>query len=87
MRIAVTAHLLSLGSRVRAIAAAHEAVGRYAEALITSPSTTEYQRMRRRRNKAKYDDITIDTADLTADLAHDRHRAVCTRRGRYLVTQ
>lgn len=70
MRIAVTAHMLSLGSRVRAIAAAHEAVGTYAEAMITSPSTGEYQRIRRRRNKAEYDDITIGRADLTADLAH-----------------
>jgi hypothetical protein len=70
MRIAVTAHMLSLGYRVRAIAAAHEAVGTYAEAMITSPSTSEYQRIRRRRNKAEYDDITIGQADLTTDLAH-----------------
>jgi hypothetical protein len=70
MRIAVTAHMLSLGYRVRAIAAAHEAVGIYAEAMITSPSTSEYQRIRRRRNKSEYDDITIGIADLTADLAH-----------------
>jgi uncharacterized protein (UPF0332 family) len=70
MRIAVTAHMLSLGYRVRAIAAAHEAVGIYAEAMINSASTGEYQRIRRRRNKSEYDDITIGTADLTADLAH-----------------
>jgi hypothetical protein len=70
MRLAVTAHMLSLGYRVRAIAAAHEAVGIYAEATINSPSTGEYQRIRRRRNKSEYDDITIGTADLTADLAH-----------------
>jgi uncharacterized protein (UPF0332 family) len=70
MRIAVTAHMLSLGYRVRAIAAAHEAVGIYAETMIISPSTGEYQRMRRRRNKAEYDDITIGSADLAADLAH-----------------
>jgi hypothetical protein len=70
MRIAVTAHMLSLGYRVRAIAAAHEAVGIYAEAMIISPSTSEYQRMRRRHNKAEYDDITIGSADLAADLAH-----------------
>ena len=70
MRIAVTAHMLSLGYRVRAIAAAHEAVGLYAEAMIISPSTSEYQRIRRRRNKAEYDDITIGSADLAADLAY-----------------
>ncbi len=70
MRIAVPAHMLSHGYRVRAIAAAHEAVGIYAEAMITSPSTVEYQRIRRRRNKSEYGDITVGTADLTADLAH-----------------
>jgi len=70
MRIAVTAHMLSLGYRVRAIAGAHEAVGIYAEAMINSPSTLEYQRIRRRRNKSEYDDITIGQADLTADLTH-----------------
>ncbi len=70
MRIAVTAHMISLGYRVRAVAAAHEAVGIYAEAMINSPSTGEYQRIRRCRNKSEYDDITIGTADLTADLAH-----------------
>jgi len=70
MRIAVTAHMLSLGYRVRAIAGAHEAVGIYAEAMINSPNTLEYQRIRRRRNKSEYDDITIGQADLTADLTH-----------------
>lgn len=70
MRIAVTAHMLSLGYRVRAIAGAHEAVGIYAEAMINSPSTLEYQRIRRRRNKSEYDDIAIGQADLTADLTH-----------------
>lgn len=70
MRIAVTAHMLSLGYRVRAIAAAHEAVGIYAETMISSSSATEFQRIRRRRNKAEYDDVIIGSADLTADLAH-----------------
>lgn len=69
-RIAVTAHMLAVGYRVRAIAGSHEAVGIYAEAVIPSPSAREFQRMRRRRNKAEYDDIAIGRADLTADLAH-----------------
>ncbi len=56
--------------RARAIGAADEAVGIYAEAMITSASTGEYQRIRRRRNKSEYDDITVGRADLTADLAH-----------------
>lgn len=70
MRIAVTAHMLAAGYRVRAIVGAHEAVGIYAEAVIATPSAPEFQRMRRRRNKAEYDDIAIGRADLTADLAH-----------------
>jgi hypothetical protein len=45
MRIAGTAHMLSLGYRVRAIAAAHDAVGIYAQAMITSASAGEYQRI------------------------------------------
>jgi hypothetical protein len=69
-RIAVTAHMLAAGYRVRGIAGSHEAVGIYAEAVIASPSTREFQRIRRRRNKAEYEDITIGRADLTADLAH-----------------
>lgn len=70
MRIAVTAHMLSLGYRVRAIAGAHEAVGVYAEAMISSPSAREFRRMQRRRNKSEYDGIAIGRADLIADLAH-----------------
>ncbi|MBA3418024.1 MAG: hypothetical protein H0U09_04855 [Geodermatophilaceae bacterium] len=69
-RITVTAHMLSIGYRVRAIARAHEAVGTYAEAMISSPSAFEFQRMRRLRNKAEYDDIVIGQADLAADLGH-----------------
>ncbi|MCW2529844.1 MAG: hypothetical protein JWM76_4704 [Pseudonocardiales bacterium] len=64
MRIAVTAHMLSVGYRVPGIAGAHEAVDIYAEATIASPSTAEYQRIRRRRKKSEYDDITIGKADL-----------------------
>lgn len=69
-RIAVTAHMLSRGFRVRAVARAHEAVGTYAEAMINTPSAHEFQRMRRRRNKAEYDDIVIGQPDLTTDLTH-----------------
>ena len=69
-RIAVTAHMLAVGYRVRAVAGAHEAVGIYAEAVISSPSAREFQRMRRRRNKSEYDDVTIGRADLAVDLTH-----------------
>ena len=69
-RIAVTAHMLSIGLRVRGVAGAHEAVGDYAEAMITTPSSFEFQRMRRRRNRAEYDDIVIGRADLDIDVGH-----------------
>jgi hypothetical protein len=69
-RIAVTAHMLSVGYRVRAVPRAHEAVGLYAEAVLNTPSASQFQRIRRRRNKAEYDDIIIGRADLEADLAH-----------------
>jgi hypothetical protein len=69
-RIAVTAHMLSIGYRVRAVARAHEAVGTYAEAMISTPSAVEFQRMRRRRNKSEYDDGLVGQADLAADLRH-----------------
>lgn len=62
--------MLANGYRARAIARAHEAIGDYAEAMIASPSSREFQRMRRRRNKSEYEDIAIGRADLSADLAH-----------------
>jgi hypothetical protein len=71
-RIAITAHMLSLGYRVPAAPRAHEAVGVYAEVMIDTASASEFQRMRRRRNKAEYDDIIIGQADLAADLDHAR---------------
>jgi hypothetical protein len=69
-RIAVTAHMLSIGYRVPALPGAHEAVGRYTEAMINVASAFEFQGMRRRRNKAEYEDIVIGQADLDADLGH-----------------
>lgn len=56
--------------QLQILAGAHEAVRVYAEAVISSPSTREFQRMRRHRNKSEYDDIAIGRADLTADVAH-----------------
>jgi hypothetical protein len=38
--------------------------------MINTPSAFEFQRMRRRRNKAEYDDVVIGQADLAADLGH-----------------
>jgi hypothetical protein len=62
--------MLSLGYRVRAIAGAHEAPRRLHRGDDRRPSTFEFQRIRRRRTKSEYEDITIGRADLTADLAH-----------------
>ena len=69
-RIAISAHMLAAGFRVRATNGAHEATGIYAEAMINDPSVREFQRMRRRRNKAEYDDIIVSLADVQADLVH-----------------
>jgi hypothetical protein len=69
-RIAVTAHMLANGYRAKPIARAHEAVGDYAEASIDSPSTSQFHALRRRRNKAEYDDIVLGRADFDTDLVH-----------------
>jgi hypothetical protein len=69
-RVAVTAHMLAKGYRAKPIARAHEAVGDYTEAMIETPSATQFHLLRRRRNKAEYDDIVVSRADFDADLAH-----------------
>ena len=46
------------------------AVGDYAEASIDSPSAAQFHALRRRRNKAEYDDIVLSRADFDADLVH-----------------
>lgn len=69
-RIAVTAHMLASGYRAKPIARAHEAVGDYAEASISSPSAAQFHALRRRRNKAEYDDIVVSRADFDTDLFH-----------------
>lgn len=40
------------------------------EAMLNTPSASQFQRIRRRRNKAEYDDIIIGRPDLEADHAH-----------------
>lgn len=50
-RIAISAHMLAAGLRVRAANGAHEATGIYAEAMIADPSVREFQRMRRRATR------------------------------------
>jgi hypothetical protein len=49
-------------------------------AMISTPSAFEFQRMRRRTNKAEYDDVVIGQADLVADLGH-AHAIVDAVRG------
>lgn len=69
-RVAITAHMLAAGLRIPARPRAHEVAGIYAEATIAASAVREFQRMRRTRNKAEYDDIVMGAAELTADLAH-----------------
>ena len=69
-RIAVTAHMLANGYRARPIARAHEVVGDYAEAMLATPSAAQFHALRRRRNKAEYDDIIVSGADFDANLVH-----------------
>jgi hypothetical protein len=68
MRIAVTAHMLSVGYRPRD--AGPETVAIYAGSVLSSPSVAEFERIGRRRDESEYDVTIIGRADLTADLAH-----------------
>lgn len=74
-RKAVTAHMLAHGLRAPAgKPGAHEVVGLYAVERVVDPSGSvrEFQRMRRRRNKAEYDDIVLGRLDVEADLDYAR---------------
>jgi len=64
--------MLANGVRAQRRMGAHEAVGIYAEAAIPDPtgSITEFQRMRRRRNKSEYHNIVLGHQDVEADLNH-----------------
>lgn len=57
-RIAVSARMLSIGYRVRAVAGAHAAAG--------SSRLRDPQRMRRRRNNAEYDDVATRRCTTTS---------------------
>jgi hypothetical protein len=74
-RKAATAHMLANGFRAPAKPGAHETVGLYAAEKIADPSGSmgQFQRMRRRRNKAEYDDIVLGAQDVEADLVHARN--------------
>jgi hypothetical protein len=69
-RKAVTAHMLANGLRAPAKPGAHESVGVYAAERVPDPtgSVREFQRLRRRRNKSEYDDITFGRREVEADL-------------------
>lgn len=71
-RKAVTAHMLAHGLRAPGRAGAHEAVGIYAAERITNAtaSATEFQRIRRWRNKSEYEDLSFGAQDVAADLQH-----------------
>lgn len=74
-RKAVTAHMLANGLRAPARPGAHEAVGIYALDRVPDPtgSVSEFQQLRRRRNKSEYDDIYFGRLDVEVDLQHARN--------------
>jgi RecA/RadA recombinase len=80
-RKAVTALMLANGFRVPAKPGAHEAVGIYAVNVLTDPSgsVSQFQRLRRRRNKSEYDDIIVGRQDVENDLQHARDLVAAVR--------
>jgi RecA/RadA recombinase len=80
-RKAVTALMLANGFRVPAKPGAHEAVGIYAVNVLTDPSgsVSQFQRLRRRRNKSEYDDIIVGRQDVENDLQHARDEVAAVR--------
>lgn len=80
-RKAVTALMLANGFRVPAKPGAHEAVGIYAVNVLTDPSgsVSQFQRLRRRRNKSEYDDIIVGRQDVENDLHHARDVVAAVR--------
>jgi hypothetical protein len=71
-RKAIVAHMLANGLRAPARMGAHEAVGIYAKESIPDPagSMTQFQQMRRRRNKSEYDNLLLGRQDVETDLRH-----------------
>ena len=71
-RKAIVAHMLANGLRAPARMGAHEAVGIYANESIPDPagSMTQFQQMRRRRNKSEYDNLLLGRQDVETDLRH-----------------
>jgi hypothetical protein len=62
--------MLANGLRAPAKPGAHESVGAYAVERVPDPtgSVREFQRLRRRRNRSEYDDITFGRREVEADL-------------------
>ena len=73
-RKAITAHMLANGLRATNRAGAHEAVGRYAVAVLPAAdgSVARFDRMRRRRNRSEDDDLVLGGRDVQTDLEHAR---------------
>lgn len=74
-RKTIEAHMLSNGLRTKARHGAHDAVIRYAEAVLASESDTHIahlDRMRRNRNRSEYGAWAISDVMVSADLAHAR---------------
>ncbi|MFN8123068.1 MAG: HEPN domain-containing protein [Thermoleophilia bacterium] len=73
-RKAVAAHMLAVGYRPRARPGAHQAVTRYAAAVLGSgrhaAAVRQFDRMRRDRNRSEYESLWLERAAVDADLAH-----------------
>ncbi len=77
--------LAAHGYRTRNGVGQHEALGRYVRAVLDSPpgdrAATRFDRLRRVRNKSRYDAIPIGAAEaaLARQAAHELHAAAIAR--------
>lgn len=73
-RKAIHAHMLASGLRATNRAGAHDAVGRYAEAVFSRTkhrdAVSRFDRMRRNRNRSEYGSWHIGASTVAADLGH-----------------
>ncbi len=71
-RKAVAAHMLSRGYRATNALGAHAVVARYSAAVLAArtPSATELDRLRRRRNRSEYALAFFEPAEVREALGH-----------------
>jgi hypothetical protein len=71
-RKAVAAHMFSVGYRARNAPGAHTVIARYAAAALAdrTPSASELDRLRRRRNRSEYGLAFFEPAEVQEALGH-----------------